>query len=388
LASLLDDLSDEERAALLENAALESLGEVFASMPDPRSRHGQRYTLPFLLTCLVAALICNCNSMDAVGQWCADRKPLLRRVFGPQRFLTPSGSLYRRLLPRLSVPHLEWAISSWLLASRPRPDREAVALDGKTLRRAGLVDEPKPHLLSVATHTSRETLVQVRVANKTNEIPVAQALLPWVPLHDRVVTADALHGHAALAQVVLDQGAHYLLGIKENQPRLYADLVAYFADPDAETTQARTRDRQHGRIEARTLRTSTELAAYLTSFPAVAQALEVTRVVQDREGTHTEVSYYLTSCPPREANAAHLLTLVRGHWQIESGHWIRDEVFGEDRCQIRTGQAPQILAALRNLVVTLIRRTGTAAITAARRHYASHPAKAFTLLRRRSRTHR
>mgnify|MGYP001374709210 CR=1 FL=1 len=83
-----------------------------------------------------------------------------------------------------------------------------------------------------------------------------------------------------------------------------------------------------------------------------------------------------------------MLTLVRGHWSIESGHWIRDEVFGEDRCQVRTGHAAQILAALRNLVTTLIRRTGTSAITAARRHFAAYPAQAFALLRRRSATHR
>jgi predicted transposase YbfD/YdcC len=377
---MFDELSPAERARWLEQAKLAGLLHLFAVLPDPRSRHGQRYTLPFLLTCLVAALLCNCNSMDAVGQWCRDHRTLLVQVFGPLRFLTPSGSLFRRLLPRLSVEQLEGAISAWVIATRPQPDAEPVALDGKTLRRAGGATDAKPHLLSLATQTSHEVLAQVRVADKTNEIPVALALLPHLPLHDRVVTADALHCHAAFAQTVLEGGADYLIAIKENEPHAFAALRQYFADPDAITTRAQSRDRQHGRIEHRTLRASEEMNAYLASFPHLAQVLEVTRVVQERGETHHEVRYFLTSCPAAKADAARLLALVRGHWGIESGHWIRDVVFGEDRSQLRTGNGPQIVAACRNLVVTLIRRTGTSAITAARRHFASCPEEAMALL--------
>jgi hypothetical protein len=297
LPALLDGLTDAERAALLARRPLRSLVEVFAGIPDPRSRHGLRYPLSFLLTCLVAALLCNCTSLDAVSQWCGEHQALLRRVFGPRRFLTPTGALFRWLLPRRSVAQVEWAISSWVLASRPEPDAEAVALDGKTLRRAGAAEQPKPHLLSIATHESRETLVQVRVADQTNEIPVAQALVPWVPLQDRVVTADALHGHPGLARVILAHGGHYLLGLKANEPHADAAVVQYFADPDAITTMAQTRDRQHGRIERRTRRVSTELNAYLTTFPALGQVAELTRSVQERTGTRITVDYFVTSCP-------------------------------------------------------------------------------------------
>ena len=55
--------------------------------------------------------------------------------------------------------------------------------------------------------------------------PVAQALLPYLPLHGRIVTADALHTQTAFAQGVLDQGGDYLLCVKGNQPTLYADIA-------------------------------------------------------------------------------------------------------------------------------------------------------------------
>ena len=107
LSLTLPDVPNEQRASHLADAPLLSLYEAFAAVPDPRSRHGQRYDLPYLLTCLVAALLCNCNSLEAVGQWCRDQHLLLRRLFGPRDFYTPTGSLYRRLLPRLSVSHIE-----------------------------------------------------------------------------------------------------------------------------------------------------------------------------------------------------------------------------------------------------------------------------------------
>jgi hypothetical protein len=144
----LDTLTDEERASLLTTDTLLSLLDVFGAIPDPRSRHGRRYELPFLLTCLATAFLCGCDSMDAVGQWCRDHRSLLRQVFGPRRHLTPSGSLYRRLLSRLSVEHFEWALAGWLLNTRPRTDREPLALDGKTVCGARAGEGRAPHLLS------------------------------------------------------------------------------------------------------------------------------------------------------------------------------------------------------------------------------------------------
>jgi DDE_Tnp_1-associated len=147
LGDLFDDLSAEQRATLLSPQALESLEAIFATIPDPRSRHGHRYALPFLLTCLVAALLCNCNVLDAVGPWCTDHRTLLRHLFGPRSFLTPSSSLYRKLLSRLSAAAIEWTLARWVSSTRPPNDTEAVALDGKVVRGARSGDQAAPHLL-------------------------------------------------------------------------------------------------------------------------------------------------------------------------------------------------------------------------------------------------
>jgi DDE_Tnp_1-associated len=144
----LPSLTSEQRQCLLKDGTLLSLFDVFATIPDPRSSHGLRYDLPFLLTCLVAAMLCNCDSTVAVAQWCREQRRLLARLFGPRRFLCPCDSLYRWLLPRLSAEHLEWALADWVRATLVAADDDPIALDGKTVRGASAAGHTAPHLLS------------------------------------------------------------------------------------------------------------------------------------------------------------------------------------------------------------------------------------------------
>jgi len=387
LSLILPALPDEQSPSLQGDGPLLSLYEAFAAVPDPRSKHGQRYDLPYRLPCLVAALLCNCNSLEAVGQWCYDHQPLLRRLFGPRDFYAPTGSLYRRLLPRLSVGHIELVLAAWINASRPDGDAEAVALDGKTVRGGATSDHKGPHLLSFYTHQSQETLLQVRVSEKTNEIPIAQAVLPCLPLRSRVYTADALHTHAAFMEVVQVCSGASVLTVKGNQPTLYADLATYFSDPDTVIVpyeQECSVDRRRGRVETRTIEVSCGMNDYLApTWPLVRQVARLTRHVRVRKtGKITqEVVYLITDLTQIQASPRRLLELGRGHWSIENGsHYVRDVSFGEDRSRLHTGSAPQIMAALRNLAITLIHRSGSFQMAASRRHFASHPREAFTFL--------
>lgn len=379
---VLPALPQEQRDHLLAEAALHSLTELWEAVPDPRGRHGLRYDLPFLLTCLIAALLCNCQSSEAVAQWCQDQVALLQQVFGSRLFLTPSGSLYRWLLPQLDVCAIERVLGAWVQATTPAAADEPLALDGKTVRGARVGEQAAPHLLSFVTHQSQETFFQVRVDEKTNEIPVAKQVLPTLPIRTRVCTADALHTHAEFLSLLHELGADGLLTVKGNQPTLYADLQTYFADPDAHFLQAETTDRRRGRTEVRTIKVSSEMNSYLAAtWPYLGQVAQLTRTVTKAGSTSTEVVYLITTLTASQASPARLLDLNRGHWSIENrSHYVRDVSFGEDRSRLRTGQAPQVLAAFRNLAITLIHRFGSSHITATRRHFASCPQQALALL--------
>ncbi len=117
-------------------------------------------------------------------------------------------------------------------------------------------------------------------------------------------------------------------------------------------------------------------------WPGLRQGFRTTRRRVVRGVTTEEVVYGITSLPRDRADAARLLGLVRAHWQVENGlHYVRDVTPGEDACRVRSGPAPQVLAALRNAAVHLLTRVGAKSRAAATRRLAARPDEAVALLR-------
>jgi predicted transposase YbfD/YdcC len=140
-------------------------------------------------------------------------------------------------------------------------------------------------------------------------------------------------------------------------------------------------DKGHGRLERRTLTSTTVLNEYL-DWPGVRQVcrIERERTIQGR--CQTETVYYITSLPRTMAGPEDLLKLARDHWgAIENRlHYVRDEVLGEDRSTIFRGHAPQNLAALRNAALNWLRTGGVDTISATLRSFARNPLRVFTKL--------
>ena len=91
--------------------------------------------------------------------------------------------------------------------------------------------------------------------------------------------------------------------------------------------------------------------------------------------------YAITSLTFAQASPARLGDLLRGHWAIENGlHWVRDVTFAEDRSQVRTGTAPQVMACLRNLAIGVLSRAGPVNLAAALRHHARDPTRPLATL--------
>lgn len=118
----------------------------------------------------------------------------------------------------------------------------------------------------------------------------------------------------------------------------------------------------HGRAEKRIIKAVTVAAGL--DFPHAAQAIQITRKTR-RKGSRkwqTETSYAITSLPADRARPHQLAAWIRGHWKIENRlHWVRDVTFGEDASTARTGTGPHVTAALRNLVISILRLAGTPA---------------------------
>ena len=210
-----------------------SLAEHLAALPDPRSPLGRRHSLPAVLGLLSVAILCGARSLEAVAQFARDRGPGFNAALGFNRRKTPCKATLSNLLRRLDVDALERALSAWL-RSRLGPDQaREIALDGKALRGSADGSLPGVHLLAAYAQDAGAVLAQLRVDRKTNEHKAALELLGILPLSGAVVTADAMFTHTDFAAKVLAGGGDYILPLKDNQPRLLADVVLAFETPAA-----------------------------------------------------------------------------------------------------------------------------------------------------------
>jgi predicted transposase YbfD/YdcC len=142
---------------------------------------------------------------------------------------------------------------------------------------------------------------------------------------------------------------------------------------------AETRGKEHGRKITRRLQANTRVAHL--QWPGAQQICRLTRTTWRDGQEHLEIEYAITSASRSRADADRLLDWWRGHWGIENRvHYVRDVTFGEDASRIRTASAPQVLAATRNAILSLLRSWGCTNIAAALRENVYQPARLLAKL--------
>ncbi len=142
-------------------------------------------------------------------------------------------------------------------------------------------------------------------------------------------------------------------------------------------------NKEHGRLETRQIWTATELNDYV-DFPYVGQVLCIHREsIYIKTGKKSEETVYgITSLTPDKANPGRILQLNRDHWGIENrSHYVRDVTFDEDHSQIRTKNAPRVMASIRNFVISIFRFFGSTNIAKTLRAMARKPFLSLQLLR-------
>jgi predicted transposase YbfD/YdcC len=143
---------------------------------------------------------------------------------------------------------------------------------------------------------------------------------------------------------------------------------------------ATSHDKGHGRIEVRTIETLTKTPPWL-DWPGVKQVCRMTHTRTVNGKTSVEIFLAITSLTRLQASAERLLVIARKHWSIENRlHYVRDVSFGEDACRVRSGDAPQNLAALRNVCLGIIRQTKFRYVPSAIRHFMAKPWAALALI--------
>ena len=141
-------------------------------------------------------------------------------------------------------------------------------------------------------------------------------------------------------------------------------------------------EKGHGRICTREITVSPDLVPLFSKeWPGIAQVFRIVRTTQKKGKTTCEIFYGITSLSPQQASPKKLLKIQRDHWKIENRlHWRRDVTLGEDHSQVRTGQAPSILAALNCAVLSFMDLFHVHNVAAQTRIFDAQPLLAVRLL--------
>ncbi len=331
-----------------------SLAEVFGIAEDARSARGKRYTLSFLLNSTACALMSGAQGFVQIAEWICGQSHSKLRILGNLRDTDPDESTIRKSFTKINLDDFQRLVYGWLATNT---DYDALAVDGKTLKATRDSNDKQLHLLSVVTHGSAVALGDRQVDHKASEIHEIRPLLDTIDIRGKTVTADALHSTKDFANYLVTREADYVFVMKGNRKKLINRLEMLDIVNES-YSKAKTIDVGHGREETRTLYLMKDLPVWL-HFPTAKQAfiIERTRLIKKTGNFTKEFVYGLTSLENADAKA--ILDLNRGHWTVENKmFYVRDVIFNEDRSTIRKGCLPRFMVALRNLVMSIFRKSG------------------------------
>lgn len=373
---------------------LGSLYHRFEGLKDKRKARGKRYALATILVGMFLAKLCGEDKPSGIAEWVTWRGAWIAQVLGLKRKSMPSHHTYRRTLAEnVDAKEFEALAGELHQHSGKAGYQVVVAMDGKILR--GTIDlESNDGLCLLALYLPGEgiTLAQIAIADKQSEVSAAPTLLSWVDLRNKVVIGDALHTQRQISIQIGKAGGNYLWTVKGNHPQLRQDLQDWFDDkvpllpgqgcPPKDFHSATITSKGHGRLEVRTLTTSSQLNDFL-DWPFLQQVfkLERTITISKTKKTRQETIYGVTSLAAEQASPSQLLHMLRSYWQIENSlHYPRDVTLHEDQTRFKNHTAAHNMAIINNLVLSLIAKSAFPFVPSARRFFAAHPHQALPFL--------
>ncbi len=229
----------------------------FGGLNDPRREQRRRHNLCDMIAIALCAVICGAESWEDVAEYGRQKEAWLKTFLRLPNGV-PSHDTFNRLFRLLKPKPFQACFQRWMQGLVEATEGRVVAIDGKTLRHSfdRAADKSALHMISAWAVANGVSLGQRAVDGKSNEITAVPELLKLLELEGAIVTYDAMGCQKEIAQAIRDEGADYLLAVKDNQPRLFEDVMASFVDAfEGERGESyrllTTNDKGHGREERR-----------------------------------------------------------------------------------------------------------------------------------------
>lgn len=336
---------------------------TFGELSDPRGRKGVEH--PFLSIVMIAILatIGGATGWEDIETYGESHERWLNSFLDLPHGI-PQADTYRRVFERIAPSALEQCFQKWVEQIISSAGAQVIPIDGKTVK--GSYDrntqQSSLHLVSAWASEHRILLGQVKVERKTNEIKAIPALLHLLDINGCVITIDAMGTQHEIAKQIIARGADYVLCLKANHPKLWAEVKAWFEAAAAiafagieHSLDQRLESGHHRRETRRVWAVPVSVMGELHNIKQWASLQTIVMVKRVRRlwnKTTRETMFYLSSLP---CNAQRIGRAIRIHWGIENQlHWVLDVTFGEDASRIRTAHSPQNMALLKRLAISVL----------------------------------
>lgn len=347
----------------MDGSALDALRELTNQITDPRVKRRSWHLLSDVVGISILAVLCGADDWCAVEEFAVSRHDWLKQFFELPSGI-PSHDTFSRVMGLIAPKEFSACLVKWLSAFQRALKGRVVSIDGKAARGSGSKKHGLRmlHMVSAWANEAGIMLGQVAVDEKSNEITAIPELLELLAIKGAVVTIDAIGMQKAIVKKIREMKADYVIGLKDNQPKLVADMQALVnagcqnGFKGMVTDLFSTTEKARGGIEQRDVRVI-EIPAdspHRQAWKDLSTVAVVTsRTVRDGVERY-DTRMYLCSLKPVARLTAHA---IRSHWGIENRlHWTMDVVFREDDHRLLNRNGVQNLSAIRRLAVSIFRQ--------------------------------
>jgi len=343
---------------------------------DPRQQGKLEYPLSEIIVLAFFAVLAGATTFSDIATCCAYKKKFFKKFLRLENGI-PSHDTFNRVFSLIDMEQLEEALVLFVSQAFeqlrkalkiPPPKMKQICVDGKVSRGSGRYAETAREIRDIQTLNVYCTedgicLHSRQIGKKTNEIPMAQAILSTMDLRHTIISFDAMNTQIETVRTIVNRKGEYLGGLKRNHKTLYEECVVCFDDAYLEKVKDDGElshyymEKAHNQIEHMkftVMRISTQQGSHFAAWPKLRSVVRYERKTENLiSGKKScEVRYYITSLIGK---AEVLARAIRTHWQIESFHWLLDVVFYDDANTTVDRRANGNITLIKKMVLSLYR---------------------------------
>ena len=334
--------------------------DFFEPLEDNRRASGNKqHELLDIVAIAICSVICGADSWEEVQlygkikfEWLSSFLTLSNAAPADGQGI-PSHDTFNRVISSICPDKFEECFRNWV-SSLVVATGDIISIDGKTIRGAKVNGKSPIHMVSAWASINNLALGQVKVEEKSNEITAIPILVESLAVEGSTITIDAMGCQKKIAKTIIKRKANYVLGLKENQPKLLREVLDEFRFSPVEKVYHDI-DYGHGRIETRicSVIKNFDLVSSHTDWPSMTSIIRIEskREFKNKDKVEESCRYYISSL---DKSAEEFQYIIRSHWAIENKlHWSLDVAFGEDFDRKRFMNASQNFSLINKIALNL-----------------------------------